>query len=239
MYFIDLNYMNILIVGASYGIGENIVKLCLDKGDQVFTISRTTINNPKILKQINKDVSLIALEDLTEIPEVLDAFVYCPGSIALKPFNRFTENDFLDDYKLNVTSGVKILQLILPNLKKSEQASVLFFSTVAVGTGMPYHSLVASSKGAIEGLTRALAAELAPKIRVNAIAPSITDTPLASKILSTDEKKQASGLRHPLQKIGNAEDIGNMAYFLLSNQAKWITGQIIHVDGGMGSLKTM
>ncbi len=228
--------MNILIVGASYGIGNSIATLAVEKGDQIYSISRTPLVDLNV-SQLNKDVTLLNAEDLTFLPEVIDAFVYCPGSIALKPFSRFTENDFIEDYKLNVTSAVKILQWILPALKKSEQGSVVFFSTVAVGTGLPYHSLVSASKGAIEGITKALAAELAPKIRVNAIAPSITDTPLASKILSTEDKKVASGQRHPLQKIGSALDIAKMAYFLLSPDSSWITGQILHVDGGMSSLR--
>jgi len=125
----------------------------------------------------------------------------------------------------------------LPRLKKSENASIVLFSTVAVQTGFNFHSQVAVSKGAIEGLSRSLAAEFAPKIRVNAIAPSLTDTGLASKLLSSEEKKQANAERHPLKKIGTPKDIAEMAVFLLSEKANWITGQILHVDGGMSSIK--
>ena len=130
-----------------------------------------------------------------------------------------------------------MIQAALPKLKDSDNASIVLFSTVAVQSGLNFHSLVASSKGAIEGLTRALSAELAPKIRVNCIAPSLTDTPLAASLLNTDQKKEANALRHPLKRIGTATDIANMAEFLLSDKSSWITGQILHVDGGMGSIK--
>ena len=134
--------------------------------------------------------------------------------------------------------AVKLIQAVLPRLKKSGNASIVLFSTVAVQTGLPYHTQVAASKGAIEGLTKALAAELAPTIRVNCIAPSLTDTPLAASLLNTEQKKEANALRHPLKRIGTTEDIANMAAFLLSQKASWITGQILHVDGGMSSLKS-
>ena len=129
------------------------------------------------------------------------------------------------------------MQYAFPALKKSEHAAVVVFSTVAVQLGLPFHSQVCASKGAIEGLTKALSAEWAPSIRVNCIAPSLTDTPLAANLLNTDEKKAANALRHPLKKIGTASDIANMAAFLLSENAAWISGQIIHVDGGMSTIK--
>jgi NAD(P)-dependent dehydrogenase (short-subunit alcohol dehydrogenase family) len=128
--------------------------------------------------------------------------------------------------------------IVLPRLKISENASIVLFSTVAVQTGLPFHTQVAASKGALEGLTKALAAEYAPKIRVNCIAPSLTDTPLAASLLNNEQKKEANTLRHPLKRIGTTEDIANMAAFLLSKKASWITGQILHVDGGMSSLKS-
>jgi Dehydrogenases with different specificities (related to short-chain alcohol dehydrogenases) len=143
----------------------------------------------------------------------------------------------LEDYKLNVLGAIHTIQQALPYLKKSTNASVLLFSTVAVQTGLSFHSIVSSSKGAIEGLTKALAAELAPTIRVNAIAPSLTDTPLAAGLLNTDEKRTANAVKHPLRRIGNANDIASLAAFLLSEQSSWITGQIIHADGGMSTIK--
>ena len=131
------------------------------------------------------------------------------------------------------------MKLEMNLLKKAEKSSVVLFSTVTVQTGMPYHASIAMAKGAVEGLTRSLAAEFAPKIRVNAIAPSLTDTSLASKLLSNDEKKEASAKRHPLNAVGKAEDIANAAYYLLSDKSNWVTGQIFHIDGGMSSLRLL
>jgi NAD(P)-dependent dehydrogenase (short-subunit alcohol dehydrogenase family) len=171
------------------------------------------------------------------LPEVLTGLVYCPGSLQLRPFDRLKPEDFEADYKLQVIGAVKIIQLVLPRLKKAENAAIVLFSTVAVQTGLPFHTQVAASKGAIEGLTKALAAEFAPKIRVNCIAPSLTNTPLAASLLNTDQKMQVNAQRHPLKRIGTAADIANMAAFLLSENASWITGQIFHVDGGFSSVK--
>ncbi len=126
---------------------------------------------------------------------------------------------------------------MLPLLKAAGNSAIVLFSTVAVKQGMPFHTSVAMAKGALEGLTRSLAAELAPKIRVNAVAPSITDTPLASRILNNEEKKQSSGDRHPLKRVGEASDIAQAASYLLTDESSWISGQILHVDGGMSSLR--
>ena len=142
---------------------------------------------------------------------------------SLKPFGRTTEEEFIDDFKLQVTGAIKIIQTCLPKLKKSPGASIVLFSTVAVQMGFHFHSIVSTSKGAIEGLTKALAAEFAPHIRVNCIAPSITNTPLAASILNTPQKIDASAQRHPLKRIGSAEDIASMASFLLSADSSWIT----------------
>ena len=175
--------------------------------------------------------------DFSFLPDVIDGLVYCPGAVNLKPFARIKPEDFVADYQLQLIGAVKVIQACLPKLKNSPQASIILFSTVAVQTGFNFHSLVASSKGAVEGLTKALAAEFAPKIRVNCIAPSITDTPLAATLLNTAEKKEANAQRHPLKKIGNPEDLANLAAFLLSEKSSWITGQVLHADGGMSSLK--
>jgi NAD(P)-dependent dehydrogenase (short-subunit alcohol dehydrogenase family) len=171
------------------------------------------------------------------LPDILDGIIYCPGSINLRPFDRIKPADFISDYNLQVAGAVKMIQAVLPRIKKAGNGSITLFSTVAVQTGLPFHSQVASSKGAVEGLTRALAAEFAPSIRVNCIAPSLTDTPLAAGLLNTDLKKEANALRHPLKKIGSSADIANMVAFLISEKAGWITGQILHVDGGMSSIK--
>lgn len=178
--------------------------------------------------------------NLNEIifPEVIDGLVYAPGSINLKPFNRLSIEDFENDFEVNVLGAVKTIQKLLPNLKKSESASVVLFSSVAAKLGMPFHASISASKSAVEGLMKSLAAELsAQKIRVNAIAPSLTDTNLAATLLSTPEKREASGKRHPLQRLGTADEIAKMVEFLLSENSSWITGQIIGIDGGMSKIK--
>lgn len=170
-------------------------------------------------------------------PNEITGMVYCPGSINLKPFERIKPSDFEEDYKLQVVGAVRVIQMILPALRKSENASIVLFSTVAVQTGFPYHAQVAASKGSIEGLTMALAAEFAPTIRVNCIAPSLTNTRLAASLLNSQQKVDANGQKHPLKRVGTPTDIANMALYLLSEKASWITGQIFHVDGGMSSIK--
>lgn len=171
------------------------------------------------------------------MPEIIDGLVYCPGTINLKPFHRLKSDDFLTDWQVNFLGAVNIIQSLLPNLKKAENPVIILFSTVAVTTGMPFHSSIAAAKGAIEGFTRSLAAELAPQIRVNCIAPSLTQTSLAEKLLNTTEKMDGASKRHPLQRFGQTADIAEMACFLLSDKAGWITGQVLHVDGGMSTLK--
>jgi len=227
-----------LIIGASSGIGQELARQLAESGHQVtatYNKNEPTVETPNIrFHHLNLLDDSIALNFL---PDELDGFVYCPGSINLRPFERIKPADFESDYKLQVTGAIKLLQMVLPRLKKSANASIVLFSSVAVLNGLPYHTQVAASKGAIEGLTRALAAEYAPNIRVNCIAPSLTDTPLAASLLNTDQKKEANALRHPLKRIGTTGDIANAASFLLSEKASWITGQIFHVDGGMSSIK--
>jgi 3-oxoacyl-[acyl-carrier protein] reductase len=228
---------NYLVIGGSKGIGLAIVDKLKDKNN-VLVASRTNEFLP--ISSTTKHVFFDALEDQKpsfELPEELHGLVYCVGSINLKPFARLTEEDFKADFKINVLGAVKTIQYALQALKKSGNASIVLFSTVAVQTGMGFHASIASAKGAIEGLTRSLASELAPNIRVNCIAPSLTNTPLAEKLLNTPEKIEASNKRHPLGKIGQPEDLASIAEFLLSENASWITGQIIHVDGGIGNLK--
>jgi NAD(P)-dependent dehydrogenase (short-subunit alcohol dehydrogenase family) len=228
---------NLLIVGASTGIGAALAEITAQKGANIYTASRTECSTPSVF-HINFDAQAPDYQVFTELPEVIHGFVYAPGTINLKPFGRLSQNDFQKDFQINVLAAIGILQAILPKLKRAEGASVVLFSTVAVQTGMGFHSSVAVSKGAIEGLTRSLAAEFAlQKIRVNAIAPSLTDTPLAKQLLSTDEKKEASNRRHPIGRYGTAQDVANAAAFLLSDDSSWVTGQILGIDGGMGSIK--
>lgn len=224
-----------LIIGGSSGIGAAVV----DELAHENNVIATYCNN---YKKDNINVSFHELDVFNEnpvtfIPEKLDGLVYCPGSILLKPFARINGADFLKDYQLQVVGATKIIQAALPALKNSEQASVVLYSTIAVQRGFTFHSLVSASKGAIEGLTRALAAEFAPKIRFNCIAPSITNTPLASGLLNTPEKMEANAQRHPLKRIGTVSDIAKMTAFLLSENSSWMTGEILHVDGGMSSIK--
>ncbi len=229
---------NYLIIGASSGIGRTLSQKLSQAGHIVFGTYNKNQINPD-----NTNILLYPLNvmdetnDLSFLPEALSGVIYCPGSINLRPFERIKPLDFMEDYKLQVIGAIKILQAVVPKLKNSENASVVLFSTVAVQTGLPFHSQVAASKGAIEGLTKSLAAEYAPKIRVNCIAPSLTDTPLASFLLRNDEKKQANAERHPLKRIGTTEDIANLAEFLLSPKSGWVTGQILHIDGGISTLK--
>ncbi|MEX2596088.1 MAG: SDR family oxidoreductase [Salibacteraceae bacterium] len=227
--------MKFLIIGGSKGIGKAIVEGLLQKDHEVIVASR---NNDEISHLPVEHISLDILKDVSELNDLteLNGLVYCPGSINLKPFNRLTIEDFSSDFDLNVIGAVKCIQTCLPALKKGE-GSVVLFSTVAVHQGMAFHASVAASKGAIEGLTRSLASELAPNIRVNAIAPSLTDTPLAKVLISNDKRREASENKHPLKRIGKAEDIASMAVHLLSETGSWITGQVIGIDGGMSRLK--
>lgn len=226
---------NILLIGGSYGIGYELAKE-LQKDNTVFVASRTNENLDGLdITYISFDATTDTL-DSSMLPAVIDGLVYCPGSINLRPFRGLKLETFESDMQLNFFSMVKVIQTILPQLTASEQSSIVLFSTVAVKMGMPFHTSVAATKGAIEGFSKALAAEYAPKIRVNVIAPSLTDTPLAEKFLSNEEKREKSALRHPLKRVGTSEDMAQMASFLLSDKSSWISGQTFHVDGGMSTL---
>ena len=224
---------NILLIGGSYGIGLEMAKM-LSKENEVFIASRSNEHLSNI------DATHIPFDALNEdiddkaIPETLDGFVYCPGSINLKPFKTMGIDTIQNDMEINFIALARTVKSIINRM--NEGSSMVFFSTVAVGTGMPFHTSVSAAKGAIEGFARALAAEYAPKIRVNVIAPSLVDTPLSERLLSNDKKKEMMSERHPMKRVGNAADIANMATFLLSSDNSWITGQVIGVDGGMSSL---
>jgi NAD(P)-dependent dehydrogenase (short-subunit alcohol dehydrogenase family) len=227
---------NVLIIGASSGIGN---ALALQLAKQEFRVFGT-YNHTESVSTENIDfhhLNVLNEElDLSFVPDELHGLVYCPGSINLKPFHRIKPAEFAEDLQLQTIGAIKVIQQVLPKLKAGK-GSIVLFSTVAVQQGFNFHSQVAVSKGAIEGLTRALAAELAPTVRVNCVAPSLTDTPLAEKLLNSDQKREANAERHPLKRIGTSEDIANAAAFLLSEDSSWMTGQIMKVDGGMSAIK--
>jgi NAD(P)-dependent dehydrogenase (short-subunit alcohol dehydrogenase family) len=229
---------NILVIGASSGIGKEISEQLIGDHCRVYGTYCTHMveSQTDFISWHKLDVMDQTLH-LEFLPEILDGFVYCPGSINLRPFERIKPADFEKDFQLQVVGAVRILQVIMPKLKKSGNASVVLFSTVAVQTGFPFHTQVAASKGAIEGLTRSLAAEYAPLIRVNCIAPSLTDTPLAGSLLNTEQKRELHAQSNPLKRIGSVQDMAAMAMFLLSDKSGWITAQVIHVDGGVSGLK--
>lgn len=236
--FINIIMANYLIIGGSSGIGKQVVANLNSLGHRVYATYNT---HP--LQASSLDVSYHPLNVLGEainldfLPDSIDGLVYCPGSISLRPFSRILPSDFLADFDLQVVGAIKIIQSVLPKLKLGSNPAIILYSTVAVQLGLNFHTQVAISKGAIEGFTRSLAAELAPTIRVNCIAPSLTDTPLAASLLNSEQKMEANALRHPLKRVGTVNDIADMTAFLLSEKATWITGQIFHVDGGMSSIK--
>lgn len=224
---------NILLIGGSHGIGLSIVKE-LQETHKIFVASRTDESLSHVnVTHIPFDATKDAL-DSALLPDKLDGFIYCPGSINLKPFKMMSLETIKEDMELNFFSMVKVVKNIIS--KMDENSSMVFFSTIAVGTGMPFHSSVAAAKGAIEGFAKSMAAEYAPKVRVNVIAPSLVDTTLASRLLNNDKKRESMDERHPLKRVGTPEDIAHCAVFLLSDKSTWITGQIIGVDGGLSTL---
>lgn len=228
---------NILIAGGTSGIGAESLKALLKEGHQVYCACRSPENLPED-PQVHRLVfdATSPTHDLA-LPEKIDGFVYFPGTITLKPFARLSTADFLKDHQVNFLGAVALLQKALPALLRGENPSAVFFSTVAVQTGLPFHASISAAKGAVEGLTRSLAAELAPRVRVNCIAPSLTDTTLAASLLSSEEKKSSSAKRHPLNRIGDPKELAGLVSFLLGSQSLFMTGNIIKADGGLSSLK--
>lgn len=227
-----------IIIGGSSGIGFSLINLLTAGGNHVHHFGRTDAEWDK-----KENIDHYSVDVLTDrFPEIggldqANGLVYCPGTIDLKSFQQLTDENFRNDFEINLMGAVRTIRHFHRILKKSGSASIVLFSTVAVGQGMAFHASISAAKGAVEGLTRSLAAEFAPTIRVNAIAPSLTDTKLAARILSTDERREAGNKRHPLGRIGMASDIAGMAAFLLSEKSGWITGQILHVDGGLSVVR--
>ena len=226
---------NILLIGGSTGIGLEVAKK-LYKNHNIYIASRNKVDHDNLeVTHLEFDVLKNDISSL-DLPEQLDGLVYCPGSINLKPFKMLKPKDFEQEMQLNFFGLIKVVNGLMPKLKESNQASLVFFSSVAVKVGMPFHTSVAAAKGAIEGFAKSLAAEYAPSLRVNVVSPSLTDTPLAEKLLNNDKKKEKMDQRHPLKRVGTTADIANMTAFLLSEESSWITGQILGVDGGLSTL---
>lgn len=227
-----------VVVGGSHGIGLEIVKRLVSSGATVTVLSRTTGELAPLDGVTHVALDVTSDEINSEIlPDRINGLAYCPGSISLGPLRGITAEGLIDDFQLNAVGAVKALQAALPGMKAAEASSMVMFSTVAVGQGLPMHASVAAAKGAVEGLTRSLAAELTPKIRVNCIAPSLTDTPLAERLLSNEPRRAAMADRHPLKRFGEVDDVASVAEFLLSDNAGWITGQVVGVDGGISTLR--
>jgi NAD(P)-dependent dehydrogenase (short-subunit alcohol dehydrogenase family) len=230
---------NILIIGGSSGIGLATVQDLVQKGAKVWVISRTARTElPQEVTHMCADITEWDTP-LPAIPVPLDGFVYCPGTINLKPFSSLSLTDFRNDWELNVLGSIRALQAYLKNLQQPPHASIVLISSVAATCGMPYHASIASAKGALEGLIRCLAAEFAPTIRVNGLAPSLTQTPMASFLLNTSTKRENAAKRHPLQGVAKAEEMAAIISFLLSDDASRMTGRILFGDGGLSNLRML
>jgi NAD(P)-dependent dehydrogenase (short-subunit alcohol dehydrogenase family) len=224
-----------VIIGGSKGIGKETAEILAAEGNEVIVFSRTPYEGPA--HSIDWEEFDVLSDDWEDrMPDNIDGLVYSVGSINLKPFKGLKPEVFQADFQLQVMGAVKALQAASTNFNTNGIPSVVLYSTVAVQRGMPFHATVSASKGAIEGLTRAIASEWAPKARINCIAPSLTDTPLAGRLVSTPEKKAALGNNNPMKRIGEPTDVAEMTAFLLSDKASWMTGQVIHIDGGQSVL---
>jgi NAD(P)-dependent dehydrogenase (short-subunit alcohol dehydrogenase family) len=228
-----------VIIGGNSGIGLAFAQKEASLGNEVIAYARNAADTGNIQGVEYHNYSATDFNSKVDLPEAIDGLVYMPGTIKLKPFHRLSIDDFREELEINLLGAIHIIQQALPALKKGNNPGVVLFSTVAVQTGMPFHSGIASAKGAIEGLVRSLAAEYAPKIRFNAIAPSLTDTQLAQPLLNNDKKRENSAERHPLKRIGTPAELAAAASFLLSEDAAWITGQVLGVDGGMSSVRSI
>ncbi len=225
-----------VIVGGSSGIGAAVVQSLVQLGERVVVLGRNACNLQGAEFHAC-DVTDSAIE-LPMIEGPIAGLAYLPGTINLKPFQSLVEEDYRKDWEVNFFGATRVIGHYLPGLKESGVGAIVLMSTVAVAQGMPFHASIASAKGAVEGLTRSLAAEFAPKVRVNAVAPSLTETPLASGLIDDEKKREQASKRHPMQRIGAAAELSEAVTFLLSERSSWVTGQVLHVDGGLSTLKT-
>jgi NAD(P)-dependent dehydrogenase (short-subunit alcohol dehydrogenase family) len=236
----------IVIFGATGGIGSATARLLHARDCKLHLVARDESRLAPFAHELGADATGGDVTDpelFGRVAESLDGpcggIVYAVGTINLGSLQRLEAEDFRNDFVINAEGAALAVKALLPKLKKSDGTpSVVLFSSVAVGQGFAFHASIGMAKGAVEGLTRSLAAELAPKIRVNAIAPSLTRTPLADGILANEKMAEAITKMHALRRLGTADDAANLAAFLLSDEAGWITGQVLGVDGGRSSLRT-
>jgi len=235
-----MSQRNLFVIGGTSGIGAAIVEHFAPQADyQLFVQSRNAPENP--VQGVQYYTGDMLKEELpADLPEELHGLVYAPGSITLKPINSLKPEQFRSDYEVNVIGAVNALRALYKPMRKSGDCSVVLFSTVAVKVGMPFHASVAAAKAGVEGLGKSLAAEWAQHgIRVNVVAPSLTDTPMASNLLKIDKQRESSAKRHPIERVGTPEDMAQAAAYLLTPASSWMTGQVLHVDGGMSSLRLL
>ena len=237
--------MKTIIIGATGGIGAALSRRLAATGHTIHAIGRDPAKLAALTAEIGGSHAVADVMDRAQVEAAIasagpsvSGLAYCVGSINLKPVTRITDEDVERDFRLNALGAFRAVQLALPALKVSGNASVVLFSTVAVAQGFASHASIGMAKGAVEGLMLSLAAELAPKIRVNCVAPSLTKTPLATALTGSEQMAAAIAALHPLQRLGEADDVAAAAAFLLSPDAAWISGQVIGVDGGRSTLRT-
>ena len=235
--------MKKVILGATGSIGSTLAKSLVASGDEVHLVGRDEATLSNLASELNSSFTLCdmleenfsdkILSDLGETP--INGLAYCVGSINLKPLKLTKKSDFMQSFNLNLVSAAEIIKALADNLKKN-RGSIVLFSTVAVKQGFPSHAIVSSAKGAVEGLTLALAAEFAPNIRVNCIAPSLTKSKISEFLLKNEKMAESIAKMHPLKRVGEGNDSSSMAKFLLSEESSWVTGQIFGVDGGRSTV---
>ena len=235
--------MKKLILGATGSIGSSLAKKVVADGGEVHLVGRDASSLSELASELNSTYTVCDVmeenfsekifNDLGDTP--INGLAYCVGSIDLKPIKMTKKSDYMQSFNLNLVSAIEIIRRASDSLKQNN-GSIVLFSTVAVRRGFTNHSIVASAKGAVEGLTVSLAAEFAPNIRVNCIAPSLTKSKISNFLLKNEKIADSIAKMHPLKRLGEGNDSSSVANFLLSESSSWITGQILGVDGGRSSL---